>query len=141
MITSGPRVQCQVLHFGSMKLVWINSYLPCDPQHDFDDTELLGCLAEVERIVSSHSDCEVVWSGDLNWSMDRDNQFTRTMSSTVDRVNLVPLWKQHEVDFTHIHTDNMSTSTIDHFILSPGLLALVEGCGPVHWGDNLSRRR
>ena len=34
VMTSGPRVQCQLLNLNSVKIVWINSYLRCDPQHD-----------------------------------------------------------------------------------------------------------
>ena len=89
--------------------------------------------------MNSHVDWEVVLSGDLNWSLDRDNQFTRIMSAAVEKMNLVPLCREHQVDYTHIHTENKSVSTIDHYILSPGVPALVEWCDPVHRGDNLSR--
>ena len=40
---------------------------------------------------------------------------------------------------TYIHTDYVTTSMIDHFFVSPRLLSLIEDCGPVHRGDNLSR--
>ena len=40
---------------------------------------------------------------------------------------------------THTHTDGTSTSVIDHFVVSRRLLQLVDDCGPVHRGDNLSR--
>jgi hypothetical protein len=51
----------------------------------------------------------------------------------------VPVWKHHPVDYTHMHTDHKSTSTLDHFLISPRLLPLVDECGPLHRGDNLSR--
>ena len=38
-----------------------------------------------------------------------------------------------------MHTDGVSTSTIDHFLVSRKLLREVVDCGPVHSGDNLSR--
>ena len=38
-----------------------------------------------------------------------------------------------------MHTDGVTTSTIDHFMVSTRLLDLIEDCGPVHRGDNLSR--
>ena len=41
--------------------------------------------------------------------------------------------------YTHIHTDFSSTSTIDHFLVNPRLLAVVVDAGAVHLGDNLSR--
>jgi hypothetical protein len=43
------------------------------------------------------------------------------------------------VDHTHVHTDGIGTSTIDHFVVSRGLLGMIEDCRPVHRGDNLSR--
>ena len=43
------------------------------------------------------------------------------------------------IDHTHVHTDGVNTSLIDHFLVSQPLLGLVEDCGPVHRGDNLSR--
>ena len=48
-----PRVQAQIMTFPNCKVVWINSYLPCDPQKQhFDDTELLETSAAVENIIS-----------------------------------------------------------------------------------------
>ena len=38
-----------------------------------------------------------------------------------------------------MHTNSISISVIDHFMVSRRLLELVEDCGPVHRGDNLSR--
>ena len=43
------------------------------------------------------------------------------------------------MDHTHVHKDGIGTSIIDHFLVSRKLLGLVEDCGPVHRGDNLSR--
>ena len=49
------------------------------------------------------------------------------------------MWEGRNIDYTHVHTDGVKTSIIDHFLVSPGLLDLVEDCGPLHRGDNLSR--
>ena len=49
------------------------------------------------------------------------------------------VWQDHPVDFTHVYTDGVSTSTIDHFLGSRKLRREVVDCGPVHSGDNLSR--
>ena len=140
IISKNPRVQAQILHFPSCKILWINSYLPCDPQlQHYDDMELLTCLAEVESIVTANPGAEILWSGDLNYDLSRNNHFTRTVAFSIERLGLVPLWKDNNIDYTHIHTDGVSSSTIDHFMLSPALLPLVEECGPLHRGDNLSR--
>ena len=114
--------------------------MPCDPQtQHFDDTELIETLSEVERILASNSDCEVVWSADMNYDTRRDNHFTRTVSPVLQCLGLTSVWEGRNIDYTHVHTDGVNTSIIDHFLVSPGLLDLVEDCGPLHRGDNLSR--
>jgi exonuclease III len=138
--SNSPRVQAQVLTFTSFKVLWMNAYLPCYPQlQHYDDTELIQTLSEVERIVAEFSECEVVWAADMNYDTRRDNHFTRTVRPVLQRMGLVSLWEGRNVDHTHVHTDGVSTSIIDHFLVSRPLLALVEDCGPVHRGDNLSR--
>ena len=115
--------------------------MPTDPQKilNFDDTELMEVLGEIETILTSVSYSDVLWTGDLNWDMKRGTQFSRTMHEFVNRMGLVTLWSQHPVDYTHIHTDYKSTSTVDHFLLSPRLFPLVVDSGVIHRGDNLSR--
>ena len=62
--SNSPRVQAQVKTFTNFKVLWMNAYLPCDPQlQHFDDTELIATLSEVKRIVTLFSDCKVVGSG------------------------------------------------------------------------------
>ncbi len=55
------------------------------------------------------------------------------------QIGVISIWEKHNIDFTHVHTDYVSTSTIDHFMVSPRLLELIDECGPVHRGDNMSR--
>ena len=140
IITQSPRIQAQVFSFPTCKVLWLNTYMPCDPQlQHFDDTELLQTLSQVEDLITASAGCEVVWAGDMNWDMGRNNHFTRTVSAAVRRLGLTSVWQNRDISHTHVHTDYVSTSTIDHFILSPRLLDLVDVCGPVHRGDNLSR--
>ena len=114
--------------------------MPCDPQlQDFDDTKLVATLSEVEDLVTANEGCQVIWEADMNWDKSRDNHFTRTVAAALDRIGLTSVWEGRSVDFTHIHTDGVTTSTLDHFLVSQQLLGLVEECGPVHQGDNLSR--
>ena len=60
------------------------------------------------------------------------------MAAFVDKLGLVSLWSQHPVKYTYMHTDHKSLSVIDHFMLSPRLLSLVEDCGVIERGDNIS---
>ena len=54
-------------------------------------------------------------------------------------MGLFSVWDKFPADFTHLHTDEKSTSTIDHFFVNQALLDLVEDAAPVHLGDNPSR--
>ena len=49
------------------------------------------------------------------------------------------MWQKFDISHTHIHTDNKSVSTLDHFLVDPELLKVVEEAEAVHFGDNLSR--
>ena len=140
VVSRSFRIQAQVLNLPSSRLLWINTYLPTDPQRmNYDDSELMEVLCEVETILSTVTYTDVLWTGDMNWDMKRVTQFSHTMHGFVERMGLVSLWSQHPVDYTHIHTDNKSVSTVDYFVLSPRLVPLVSGSGAIHRGDNLSR--
>ena len=141
IVTRCFRIQAQVINLSSARLIWINTYLPTDPQKmvNYDDTELMEVLGEVETILTSVSYSDVIWTGDMNWDMKRDTEFSRIMHRFVEKMGLMTLWSQRQVDYTHIHTDYKSTSTVDHFVLSPRLLPLVLDSGVIHRGDNLSR--
>ena len=140
IVTKSFRLQAQILNFSSTRLLWLNSYLPTDPQNGtFDDSELLEVLAEVESIMDKAQFDDILWQGDLNWDMSRNSEFAIVMRRFMDRIGLVSLWERHPVDYTHIHTDYKSTSVLDHFIMNERLLSIVEDCGSVHLGDNRSR--
>ena len=139
--TKSFRVQAQILDFPTTRILWLNTYSPTDPQlaRQYDDRDLQDLLSEVEEILNSELYDDVVWGSDLNWDSSRATYFARNMTNFLHRVGLISVWSQHPVDFTHTHTDNKSTSVIDHFVLSPRLLPLLTGWGVVDRGDNLSR--
>ena len=141
IVTNGWRVQAQVLHLPAGRILWINTYFPTDPGPvaDWDETELVTCLAQVESLLSNNNYNECVWGGDINWSMQRNTRFAGIMGAFTARLGLVPVWSPHPVDYTHIHTEFKSTATLDHFIITPGLLPLIEESGVIHRGDNRSR--
>ena len=105
----------------------------------FDDIELLEVLHEVESTMDNAEFDDILWNGDLNWHMTRTSGFSNTMKTFLRRLGLGSLWDHHQVDFTHVHTDDVSTATLDHFIVNERLLPLVKRCEVVHRGDNLSR--
>ena len=137
----GYSVQAQILQLPTSRVLWLNTYLPPDPQTmgHYDDSVLREVLAEVESILTHSTYDDVVWGSDLNWDLTRNTSFARTVSGFVERLGLVYLWSVHPVPYTHVHTDGKSKSTIDHFLLSPRLVPLVADYGVVERGDNLSR--
>ena len=138
---SSYRVQAQVLNFPGTQLLWINAYLPTDPglMAGWDDTNLCDCISEIEKVIRVTKHTDVLLAADLNWDPVRNTQFANTVKDFVTRSGLVTLWSEHPVDYTHVHTDYKSTSTLDHFLISPRLVPLVSDCGVRHSGDNLSR--
>ena len=138
--TTGFRVQAQVIHLPTSRVLWLNTYLPTDPQlQNYDDQELQGVLLEVRNILESSQYDHIIWGSGLNWDPIRNTQFSRALEHFVAYMGLVPLWENHPVPYTHVHTDGKARSVLDHFLISPCLLPLVEGCGIVERGDNRSR--
>ena len=134
------RVQAQILHLQHVSLLWINSYFPTDPQTpNFDDTELLKLLHEVENIMDSQEFDHVIINGDINYDPRRQSSFAITVSSFLDRLGLHSAWERFPVSHTHVHTDFQSTSILDHFLMNEALLKVVESAVAVDLGDNLSR--
>ena len=118
--TKNWRLQAQILNFPQIRVLWINAYLPTDPQvESWDETDLVCCLSEVESIINV-SDCNnILLCGDLNWEMKRKSKFSNVMKSFCGKNDLVSIWHGYEMDLTHIHTDLKSTSTLDNFCCCP----------------------
>ena len=64
--TTGFRLQAQVLETPSSRVLWINSYLPTDPQlQGYDDWELQELLVQVSNIIQSTQNDGIVWGSQL----------------------------------------------------------------------------
>ena len=113
LVCKSQRLQAQRLTLSdSVNIIWINCYFPCDPQtSNFDPTELIETLSEVENLVISNSDCETLLCGDLNYAMDRNNNFTKIIDEYLERLKLRSAWHYFKPDFTHRHTEGHSVST------------------------------
>ena len=133
----------RVLPLPIISVLWINTYLPVDPQltRNLDDIELQGCLNEVETIITNTAHDDIIWGSDLNWDLTRNTQFSQIMRRFMEKLNLVTLWSHYDINHTFeqiCRNGRVSHSTVDHFVVSQRLLPLVEGCGVIHRGDNLS---
>ena len=134
------RVQAQILHFGNYKLLWMNVYFPTDPRVlNFDDGELLLVQRCVEDILDAGGYDDCLCAGDWNYDQRRKSGFAASMQQFLERMGLVSVWEKFPIDFTHLHTDDKSTSILDNFYVNERLLHYVESAAPLHLGDNLSR--
>ena len=134
------RLQAQILHFGEYKLLWMNVYFPSDPQIlNFNDAELLEVQLEVEKLLEAGGYDDCICGGDFNYDCRRNSGFAVSMKQFLLRVGLHSVWEKFPVDYTHLHTDNKSTSILDNFYVNERLLQYVQSAAPVHLGDNLSR--
>ena len=77
----------------------------------------MGLLSDIESIMDTSEFDDVLWNGDLNYDPSRTSGFARTISRFLNKVGLVSVWEHYPVDYTHIHTDFKSTSTLDHFVV------------------------
>ena len=66
--------------------MWINTYLPTDPQTvDFDERDLLDVLSEIESIMDGTHFHDVILNGDLNWDMRRTSGFSTLIANFVKK--------------------------------------------------------
>ena len=134
------RVQAQILHFSNYKLLWMNVYFPVDSRIlNFDDAELLLVQNCVREILEAGGYDDSLCAGDWNYDQRRTSGYANSMHQFLESVGLVSAWDRFPVDFTHLHTDDKSSSILDNFYMNERLLENVESAGPLHLGDNLSR--
>ena len=138
--TNSFRIQAQVLMLPNSRLLWINCYMPVDPHTImYNDEELLIVLREAENIMDTSDYDDVIWIGDFNWDRARNSGFAHILENFVSRSCLKDVWDKFPVNYTHIHTDLKSVSTLDRIIVNESLLQCIEDAGVLHLGDNPSR--
>ena len=81
---------------------------------------------------------DVICSADMNWHKGRNTGFADMVERFVETSGLVSVWDHFDCDFSHIHVDLKSVSTIDHFLVNRRLIDHIS-CAPIHLGDNGSR--
>ena len=122
------RVQAQLIRNMNFQVLWINTYHPTDKPGDSDISELEQVLAEVGDILDNHPNTEVIWAGDLNYNTNKTTATTRRLQEWLDQRELKSVNNNIGIDYTYTHTDHLTTSTLDHIIVSPNLLdRIVDG--------------
>jgi hypothetical protein len=142
------RLQATKFNFPSGPILVINTYFPCDPRTiNFDDTELMAVLTEIQNIILQSSTSNVWLAGDLNCHFLRSTSFTNLVKDYFLDIGLHLLWENQDqleniipVDFTFTsHANGVSSfSTIDHFACSRGVFPAISEAGVIHSGSNPS---
>ena len=142
------RLQATKFALPSGSLLVLNAYFPCVPRTaNFDDSQLLNLLTEIQMTIHK-SDCSRIWlAGDLNSHFARNTKFTNIVKNFIGNMGLYILWENDDylevipkIDYTHLHAagDTLAFSTIDHFACSRSLLATISEAGVIHSGEHTS---
>ena len=123
---SNFRLQATKFAFPDKSMLLINCYFPCDMRNDsFDNSELINTLSDIKVIIEQNQCQHILLGGDLNSHFPRNNIFTNIISSFFEDQNLEIIWqnpgeKIKDIDYTFCSKNgqNVSFSTIDHFICS-----------------------
>ena len=134
------RVQAQVIHVQTYKILWINVYMPTDPQSaQFDETETLETLYEIENIISSSSYHDIILGGDLNMDSSRSTKYVQILSEFFMKHDLISAWTKFPASYTYQHHTLTSFSTIDHFMVTERFLEdCILDAAPIQLPCNLS---
>ena len=151
MTCSSFRLQATKFSLPSSSLLVLNTYFPCDPRNEnFDETEVISLLEEINQVSMKSSCSKIILLGDLNCHFQRNNRFTNLVRNYLeDEMGLTIMWEhpredppsliQH-VDYTHLSLvrNVPAYSTIDHFAVSPQVYQDVSEAGVIHCGGNPS---
>ena len=137
---TSTRLQCVILKVGSCRLLLINSYFPNDPRTDFDETELVTLLKEIETIIKQKSFDHVIIGGDINADFSRKTKFVNTVKDFLTGYEVEKSWDEYPVSFTHVMEKEGVTysSTIDHFFWNRCFSDLVVDAGVISLPENTS---
>ena len=140
------RLQATKFNFPSGDLLVLNTYFPCDPRTaNFNDTELIKLLTDIQTIIVQSNISNIWLAGDLNSDFLRNTKFTKTVKDYFDESGLHLLWENCDnlpnvstVDYTFMSTANgtVAFSTIDHFACSSRLFPAITEARVTHSGTN-----
>ena len=106
-------------------------------EDEFNDDELNGVFRAIDKIRTKEEFDELIIAGDRNANFDRINGFVNKVKRFDNERNLQYSWNKFDIDYTHIHTDDISTDRLDHFMWTNGLSDHIIDGGVLHLNDNL----
>ena len=126
------------LNTTELNILLLCVYFPTDHRAgDQNLTDLDLMLQDIKYFIDNTNCDKVIIGGDINCDFSRNTSFVRTVAEFISSHKLKVVWNNFNIDYTHIHTDDVSTSTIDHFFMSPDCYAST--AFTLHHVDNTSR--
>ena len=125
----------------SDKILLVNTHFPTDPSNDeFDETELLLTLSDINTVVMNHDFDRLIWAGDINADFNRNTRLVKLIRDFISELDVCKSWDKFEIDFTHAHevNDTLHVSTIDHFFWNSTKTDSIIDAGVLHLSHNLS---
>ena len=137
--SSSWRILAQILHVNDYKLLWINVYMPTDPQtQSMDESEAISTLNEIEKIIQNNKFNDLLCAGDFNYDESRKTKFCRIVYEFLQKNGLLSVWGKFPASYTYQHNTLTSFSTIDHFFVTESFLENCVDAAPIHLPDNQS---
>ncbi len=133
------RICSIILTLNDYRLLIICAYFPTYPGSAvYSGADLDIILSDIEDILQNVNCDGIVLGGDLNSDFSHHSGFVNNINMFMNNHDLQSLWNIFNVDYTYRHTDGVSTSTIDHFIVSNSAFnKCCRGC-VTHIMDNTS---
>ncbi len=108
-------------------------YFPTDPgTAEYDSSELDVLLSDIHSICDHVNPDGILIGGDINCDFSRNSGFVNDVAGFLASGDLHSVWDHNPIDYTYMHTDKESTSTIDHFLLNNVLQDLCISSGVNH---------
>jgi hypothetical protein len=126
-----------IMKTGSDNILLLSVYFPTDSQNGscLADVDIL--LGDIDHFIDTTQCTKIILGGDINCDFARNTPLVSRVRSFIDSHNIRSVWDNFPIDFTHCHTDYMSTSIIDHFLTS--ISREITHASTMHHVDNTSR--
>jgi len=121
------------------KILLLCAYFPTDPGTvAYDKAELDIVLSDITDVLINVQYDGLIVGGDINSDFTRTTGFVKNVDQYMKNKTLQSLWSRFHVDYTYRHTDGISTSTVDHFMVNNSVKNICVDGGVEHSVDNLS---
>ena len=137
---NNDRIQCIMIELPACKLLLVNVYFPTDTQTvNFNEQDLLGCIASIENILENNVFDQAILCGDFNCDFSRNTRFVETVTEFMNNQSFSDAWSYFpDVEFSYSDPSDQYFSLVDHFLLDNAVSDCVVRAGVTHRGDNVS---